>query len=182
MPRAPLRDPEPLMRAVYAYVAYRLGEGADAEDVTSETLERALRYRNTYDRRKGEPLPWLIGIARRCIQEARTRRIPTPTDSVEEAASARLEDDAIERVALAAALTALDERDRELIALRYGADLTARQIGELFGARTNAIEVALHRARGRLRALLEDGDRRRLRDSAGDGRPVRVSGAGRYSG
>jgi RNA polymerase sigma factor (sigma-70 family) len=52
------------------------------------------------------------------------------------------------------AVAALDERDRELIALRYGADLTARQIAELLDARTNAIEVALHRALGRLRGIL----------------------------
>ena len=48
-----------------------------------------------------------------------------------------------------------EERDRELIALRYGADLTARQIAELLGAKTNAIEVALHRALGRLRGAYE---------------------------
>lgn len=39
--------------------------------------------------------------------------------------------------------------------MRYGADLTAGQIGRLLGLRTNAVEVALHRARQRLRALLE---------------------------
>ena len=50
----------------------------------------------------------------------------------------------------------LDERARELIALRYGADLTARQIGEVLGERTNTVEVALHRALARLRAILAD--------------------------
>src|ERR671935_101794 len=65
----PLANPEPLIRRVYAFVAYRLGDGPDAEDVTSETFERALRYRESYDRRKGEPLTWLIGIARRCIDD-----------------------------------------------------------------------------------------------------------------
>jgi DNA-directed RNA polymerase specialized sigma24 family protein len=39
--------------------------------------------------------------------------------------------------------------------LRYGADLTARQIAELLGERTNTIEVALHRVLARLRAELE---------------------------
>jgi Sigma-70 region 2 len=40
----PLAQPEPLIRRVYAYAAYRLGDGQDAEDVTSETFARALRY------------------------------------------------------------------------------------------------------------------------------------------
>jgi DNA-directed RNA polymerase specialized sigma24 family protein len=54
----------------------------------------------------------------------------------------------------------LDERSRELVALRYGADLTARQIGELLGERTNTVEVALHRALGKLRAILDEEESR----------------------
>jgi DNA-directed RNA polymerase specialized sigma24 family protein len=42
----PLANPAPLVKRVYAYVAYRIGDGPDAEDVTSETFERALRYRD----------------------------------------------------------------------------------------------------------------------------------------
>ena len=49
------------------------------------------------------------------------------------------------------AVARLGDRDRELIALRYGADLKVREIAELLGARTNTIEVALHRAVERLR-------------------------------
>ena len=63
--RDPLANPEPLIRRVYAYVAYRVGDGPDAEDLTSETFERALRYRKSYDPRKGEPVAWLLGIAKR---------------------------------------------------------------------------------------------------------------------
>src|SRR5918999_4894134 len=51
--RDPLANPEPLIRRVYSYVAYRLGDGPDAEDVTSDVFERALRYRESYDRQKG---------------------------------------------------------------------------------------------------------------------------------
>ena len=54
------------------------------------------------------------------------------------------------------AVGALEPRDRELIGLRYGADLTARQIAELLEMRTNAVEVALHRALDRLRTLMTD--------------------------
>src|SRR4051812_2947905 len=63
----PLANPQELIRRVYAYAAYRLGPGADAEDITSETFARALRYRESFDEKRGDALPWLIGIARRCI-------------------------------------------------------------------------------------------------------------------
>ena len=150
----PLANPAPLIKRVYAYVAYRVGDGPDAEDLTSETFERALRYRKSYDSSKGEPIAWLIGIARRCV-EGRPPPLEHSVEQVDAADHGELEDDALRRITISGAVRHLDERDRELIALRYGADLTARQIAELHGAKTNAIEVALHRALGRLRAQLE---------------------------
>jgi RNA polymerase sigma-70 factor (ECF subfamily) len=150
----PLANPEPLIRRVYAYVAYRVGDGPDAEDLTSETFERALRYKKSYDSQKGEPIAWLIGIARRCI-EGRPAVLELASEYVEAADHRDLEDEALRRIALSGAVGRLEDRDRELIALRYGADLTARQIAALQGAKTNAIEVALHRALGRLRSQLE---------------------------
>jgi RNA polymerase sigma-70 factor (ECF subfamily) len=149
----PLANPEPLIRRVYAYVAYRIGDGPDAEDVTSAVFERALRYHDSYDRRKGPPLAWLIGIARREIDSTLGAQLPLQgeDDAIELAAPGDLAEDSVRRLSVAAAVEHLDQRDRELIALRYGADLTARQIGELLGMQTNAVEVALHRALARLR-------------------------------
>ena len=62
---------------------------------------------------------------------------------------------------LANALAKLSIRDHELVALRYGADLTAAQIGVSLDLSTNATEVALHRALARLRELLEASDAER---------------------
>ncbi len=58
-----------MIKRVYAYVAYRIGDGVDAEDVTSEVFERATRYRATYQPTKGEPIAWLLGIARRTLAD-----------------------------------------------------------------------------------------------------------------
>jgi RNA polymerase sigma factor (sigma-70 family) len=158
--RDPLANPEPLIRRVYAYVAYRIGDGPEAEDITSETFERALRYKDSYDPRKGEPAAWLIGIARRCLAAA-PPPMPVTADVDETPAPDDLEEQATRRIDLHAALGKLSQRDRELLALRYGADLTAAQIGELLGLATNAVEVALHRSRDRLAAIiagLDDGE------------------------
>ena len=155
----PLADLQPLIRRVYAYVAYRIGDGPDAEDVTSETFERALRYRDSYDPRRGDPPAWLIGIARHCIADAALRRQPL-VDELPERSGDGHEELALRRLALRDAVARLDERDRELVALRYGADLSARQIGELLDMKTNAVEVALHRALACLRSALEQDDAR----------------------
>jgi RNA polymerase sigma factor (sigma-70 family) len=152
--RDPFQDPAPLILRVYAYAAYRLGDGADAEDVTGEAFERALRYRDSYDPRRGEPIAWLLGIARRCIDG----RVPPPAATGDEwldaVAPGDLEEETTRRLVLRGAIEQLETRDRELIALRYGADLTARQIAKVLDTSTNAVEVALHRALGRLRERL----------------------------
>jgi len=165
----PLAHPEDLIRQVYAYAAYRLGDGHEAEDVTSEVFERAIRYRRSYDRSKGEPIGWLLGIARRCADDALARRPRHEPGPEEIATVGSVEDDTVRRLALDGALAQLSERDQELISLRYGAELTAPQIAQMMDAQTNAIEVALHRALGRLRRILE----------AEDAETPRLSGSGR---
>ena len=154
--RDPLDNPEEAIRRVYAYVAYRIGHGPDAEDIVSDTVERALRYRESYKPSLGEPISWLIGIARRCIldRQISIANAPTAVDDLEwgrddtEAHTLRLD--------LRDALATLDDRSRELVALRYGGDLTARQIGEVLALRTGTVEVALHRALAQLRLALPD--------------------------
>jgi RNA polymerase sigma factor (sigma-70 family) len=151
----PLADAEPLIRRVYSYVAYVVGDGHDAEDITSATIERAIRYRDRYDPDQGSPVAWLLGIARRCVADQWGEQKPSPDDDLDEVPEpADLAFDDVDRLAVQAAVAALGQRDRELVALRYGADLTARQIGDVLGLQTNAVEVALHRAHARLRALL----------------------------
>ena len=170
--RDPFADAETLIRRVHSYVAYRIGDGPDAEDVTSDTFERALRYRGTYDRSKGEPVAWLIGIARRVIAGRSLERPEIPMAELPDVAAQPAYDEVLTALEVRAAVAALDEPDRELIALRYGADLTARQIGELLELRTNTVEVALHRARNRLAATLDVSAEEERPDS--DVEPVRI--------
>jgi RNA polymerase sigma-70 factor, ECF subfamily len=152
--RDPLRDPAPLVRRVYSYVAYRIGDGADAEDVTSETFVRALRYRDSYDPSKSAPATWLLGIARNLVAEHRRPMLAVPdeTEASGEDESARAD----VRMTLAAQVARLSDRDRELIALRYGADLTVREIAKLLDLEVHAAEVAAGRALARLRELVGD--------------------------
>lgn len=153
----PLRDAAELVPRVYAYVAYRIGAGPDAEDVTAAVFERAVRYRDSWDRDRGEPVAWLVGIARRCIDDHR-REVPARLAAA--SAAGALEPawvdapEVEERLDVRAAVAALPPRDRELVALRYGADLSTRRIAALLGLTPAATRVALHRALERLRERL----------------------------
>jgi RNA polymerase sigma-70 factor, ECF subfamily len=153
----PLADPKPLIRRVYSYVAYRIGEGPDAEDVTSAVFERAVRYRESYDGGRGDPTAWVLGIARRALAEhlGRPVPIPMPDDAFEDVAAGP-EEQTIHRLTLEEALAALSDRDRDLLSLRYGADLRAREIAAVLEIEIHAAEVALGRASARLRRMLCD--------------------------
>lgn len=151
----PLHDAR-LIARVYAYAAYRVGPGADAEDVTSETFERALRYRQSFDRERGDAGPWLLAIARRVIADCAVRQ--PPTYELPEASVESHEGRSLRGIELAAAVAKLDERDREIVALRFGADLTAKEIARVLELRVNTVEVALYRALARLRHELGEAD------------------------
>jgi RNA polymerase sigma-70 factor (ECF subfamily) len=154
--RNPLANPESLIPRVYAYVAYRLGDGHDAEDATSETFARALRYCESFDDRKGEPVAWLIGIARHVVDDHLATVHRESFESVPEIAADDVASNALNRLELTRALAKLDDRAQELIALRYGADLSMRRVAELLGLRANTAAVALHRALAQLRRELEE--------------------------
>lgn len=59
------------------------------------------------------------------------------------------------RIDLRTALATLDERDRTLLLLRYGEDLTQPAIAQLLDMPEGTVKVHLHRARAKLRRALE---------------------------
>lgn len=160
---------------VYGFIAYRVDSREDAEDLTSQTFERALRAWHRYDERRGSPGTWLIAIARNLLID-RFRSAPAPGaqtalhDTAEAALPTKVgpEHDLGVAPELAAALARLGHREREVIALRFGADLTGQQIAELIGLSLANAQQILSRTLRRLRAELE-GERADLTQNAGGG-------------
>lgn len=146
----------PLLR----FLILRTGEHALAEDVLSETFERALRARRRFDPRRGSETTWLYTIARNCLVDRRRqsgaearaieRAGPAPDEALDGAASVE------ERDALTRGLTALSDEEREAIALRFGADLTFPEAAKLLGEPLTTIEGRVYRALRKLRDELGD--------------------------
>ena len=160
---------------VYGFIAYRVDSREDAEDLTSQTFERALRAWHRYDDRRASPATWLIAIARNLLID-RFRSTPAPggQSALHETPDSALpsrpgpEHDLGVTPELAAALARLSEREREVIALRFGGDLTGQQIADLTGMSLANAQQVLSRTLRRLRADLE-GERTDVADDANGG-------------
>ncbi|HEX6665285.1 MAG TPA: sigma-70 family RNA polymerase sigma factor [Solirubrobacterales bacterium] len=141
---------------VYAYVAGMLRDEAAAEEVTATAFERAYRKRSRFDRRRGEPRAWLFGIARNATLDELRRRgrqaeLAAEPEDVDQARPHESAEEAERRVALAAGLATLEGSERELIALKFFAGLSNREIAAVIGISESNAGTKLHRAVTKLR-------------------------------
>ncbi len=144
---------------VYGFLAYRVRERDTAEDLTQATFERALRAWPRFDPRKASERTWLLVIARNLLIDYQRRDRPELPGEIDERRLPQVsgpEEQFTERADLHAALQQLSERERELIALRFGADLTGAEIARLTGLSLANVQQILSRALRRLRALLAE--------------------------
>jgi RNA polymerase sigma-70 factor, ECF subfamily len=146
---------------VYAYVASLLRDRSAAEDVTAQTFERAYRKRSGYRARRGSMEAWLFGIARNAaLDELRRRKRRASLERDPEDISAPTLDDhaelALRREAVRAAMTALDGKERDLIALKFSGGLCNAEIARVLGLSETNAGTRLHRALTKLRKACND--------------------------
>jgi RNA polymerase sigma-70 factor, ECF subfamily len=148
-------------QGLFAFLAYRTGNRALAEDLLADAFERALRSRARFDRRRGSERTWLYAIALNALRDharraaAEGRALERAAVAVPEAADAFAGVD--ERDRLARALAGLSDEEREAISLRFGADLTVPEMAKILGEPLTTVEGRVYRAL------------RKLRDSIGGG-------------
>lgn len=149
---------------VYAFFAYRLGSRFEAEDLTQQTFERALKAWPRFDRERAGVRTWLMAIARNLLTDHFRRgrngaRRWREIDQVPEGELPREpgpDDDLGLSPELDGALMSLGTRDREILALRFGADLNGPEIAELTGLSVANVQQILSRSLRALRLALDE--------------------------
>ncbi len=146
---------------LYAFLLYRTGNHHLAEELVGDTLERAYRARARFDRRRASEKTWLITIALNRWRDLMRR------EGSERAALERMgavgEDhsngmDAVDdRRALLDGIAGLPADEREVVALSYGADLSAKQVAALLEMPVTTVQGRLYRGLRHLRDSLETG-------------------------
>ncbi len=171
------RDPEAFRalyrahyRTVCRYLALRV-EPELVEDVAAETFLVAWRKQLELPE---HAVPWLLNVAAKCLANQRRSRIRSAAleqrlASARPAVGSHIEDDLTRGAqgrALAAALAAVSDADRELLILRHWDGLAPREIATVAGLNPTVARARLHRAQRRLQHALgaaladEDGGRR----------------------
>lgn len=137
---------------VYRYVRSLVASDDEATDLTSTTFERALRSLGSY-RASGSAVGWLLRIARNAAIDAARRRRPSvswddpsvrrlpaddPPPEKELETNERLRE--LQRL-----VRELPSATRDAISLRYGAGLSAREIGAVLNKSEAATQKLITR-------------------------------------
>jgi RNA polymerase sigma-70 factor (ECF subfamily) len=148
---------------VYRYVFARIGNVADAEDLTSQVFLAALEALPRYQG-SGRFSAWLFSIARRKVADHyRARRAQAPLEAITRLPASG--DDPLEQVAadeelreLARRIGRLHEDERELLRLRFAAQLSFAEIAALLKRKPSAVKMSLYRLLERLESQMESGN------------------------
>jgi RNA polymerase sigma-70 factor (ECF subfamily) len=165
----PALDLEELFREyyprVYAYIRYRINDVFEAEDLTSEIMERAITHVSSFDARKGAFSTWLFRIAHNAFvnhlkkwqrrgkyhtafprEETLVAEEPTPEQVI-------LHE---EQVAdLISNVQTLSSRQQEVLSLRFAGRLTNREIARVLNMNERTVSVTILRALRKLRQQIE---------------------------
>lgn len=150
--------------SVYRYMRFQIDDDQIAEDLTAEVFERAYRAHRNYDPRRAAFSTWIGQIAHNHLSNyfAQQRRhqpdvlfndavgVPDNTQSPE---TQIIASETSRR--LRYCLDQLPERDREIIALRFGAETRNKDIAIQLGLKERSVSVIIMRALERLRGCQE---------------------------
>lgn len=145
-------------QAVYSYLLSRLGNPAEAQDLTSQSVLTAWEHFPRY-RDNGRAGAWLMSIARSKLVDflRREKRRPEEIFFPEPGAGAAVEE--AQRMArLQEIIRQLPEPDRELLRLRYTAGMPIAEIAAMLGRSEEAVKKNYQRLLGRLRSRMEAGN------------------------
>jgi RNA polymerase sigma factor (sigma-70 family) len=151
---------------IYNYFRCRVNSQEDAEDLTGQTFERAYAYRGRFNAAKGTFPAWLYSIAHNILANyyrTRQRRSSHETEGdlppdlvapVSSPEAQMIQTESIGR--LLHNLRHLNERDQEVITLKFAGQLSNKDIGQVMGLKEKTVSVVLWRAMQRLQHRLEE--------------------------
>jgi RNA polymerase sigma-70 factor (ECF subfamily) len=153
---------EECLPIVLRYMLARVQDPVLAEDLTGDVFERAVRAWPSFEHRSS-PSTWVLSIAHHVVshhwRKARTQPVPIAEVSIERAdTNAITLQEQVERrdqaEQIRRVVAHLPLKEQELLALRFAAELSYRDIAAVLNVREVTVRVRLHRAIRRLECML----------------------------
>lgn len=150
---------EQFLPKVYRYISYRISDVPTAEDLTSSVFEKALNKFKTYSSQKAQFSTWIFTIARNTLIDYYRSRSSRPTVTLDDPAALSVEDASPEDATISAdesrhlnaCLAKLSPQEQEIISLKFGAEMTNRQIAATLALGESNVGVILYRSVRKLR-------------------------------
>jgi len=150
---------------VYNYIAFRINNHHDAEELANEVFIKAIKAWNSYN----HALPmegWLIGIAKNVVTDylrKTMRRKFFPFDSLFGLASAEKQPEEIavineESRSLMSALARLNDKERQILAMKFATELKHGEIADILKISESQVGVTVYRAMRKLRKFMKEDD------------------------
>jgi len=168
--RAQQRDREAFARLyeeyfdkIYRYVTLRIGNKAEAEDLTQQVFINALKSISSF-KWKGIPFSaWLFRIAHNLVVDylrKETKRATLPLDESLASSNSNPQLAAEHRLDIEQLISAskrLTKAQREVISLRFAGELSIAQVAKVMGKSSGAVKALQHSAIVALRKTLSVG-------------------------
>ena len=147
------------MPQVFRYIGYQVGDMDLAEDLSSAVFEKVLTRLDSYRSDRAAFSTWLMTVARNTVIDhyrAKSRKITISIEETFEPASKEIspEEKATRKEELQRLETYLKElpqQEREIISLKFGAELNNRQIAKMLGLSESNVGTKLYRTIRKLR-------------------------------
>jgi len=147
--------------SIYRYIYFRIGDTAEAEDLTEEVFARAWEALPGYQPREYRFISWLYRIAHNLTVDHHRRLKPALLDNVDENPEAvtrhspeKIVEETQSLEKLSAAIQELNDDEQQVITLRYIEGLSHEEVAAIIGKSNEASRVIQHRALARLSRLL----------------------------
>ena len=145
---------------IYRYVALRIGDEVEAEDMTQQVFLKALRSISSF-KWKGVPFSaWLFRIAHNQVVDylrKKTKQSTIPLDeslAISDSNPQQLVERKLDIEQLTLATKQLTQAQRETISLRFAGELSIAEVAKVMGKSQGAVKALQHSAIVALRKAL----------------------------
>ena len=153
-------------KRVYNFVAYRINNHYDVEDLVSAVFEKVIAKYHTYRPSYAPIEAWIISIAKNIVNDyfrGNKKRIFFPLDHAENITAPASKGGQIEEIvvmcednsALLRALNTLNDKERTIVAMKFAAGIRNTDIAALMSLSETNVGIIVHRCIKKMRLHLE---------------------------